>query len=86
MIFLYYKKTERNNSDRACKTHMNHLRVFFNFCVERKYMEEIAVPIPKVESKEKELYSTEELKVLLARPQNKNWVEWRCWAMVINSN
>lgn len=80
--FLYYKKTERKNSDEACKTHMNHLRTFFNFCVERNYMMEIYIPIPKVEKKEKEPYSKEEMKVLLTRPQTTNWVEWRNWAMV----
>ncbi len=79
--YLYAQKTEKDNKDVSLATTMAHIRRFINFCVSRGYMEKIAVTVPKYEEELKEPYTDEEMKLLLARPITKNWVEWRCWAM-----
>lgn len=79
--YLYAQKTEKDNKDVSLATTMAHIRRFINFCVSRGYMEKITVTVPKYEEELKEPYTDEEMKLLLARPTTKNWVEWRCWAM-----
>lgn len=79
--FISFKQEEGKNKDVSIATNMKHLRRFFNFCISRGYMEKIEITIPKYEEELKEPYTEEELKLLLARPQSKHWVEWRCWAM-----
>lgn len=61
---------------------MKHLRRFFRFCMERGYINEIRVLIPKYETELKDPYSLEEMQKLLERPKSSRWVEWRNWAMV----
>ena len=58
------------------------LRVFFNFCTEREYMEGFKFPLLKEDSEIKEPYTDAELKKLLARPRTAFWVEWRTWAAI----
>jgi len=79
--YLYAQKTGTDNKDVSHATTMTHIRRFINFCVSRGYMEKITVTMPKYEEELKEPYTDEEMKLLLARPSTKNWVEWRCWAM-----
>ena len=64
------------------KTDMRHLRAFLNYCASRGYMDAIEIPMPRVEETVKETYSNEEMKLLLAKPQGNNWVEYRDWVMV----
>lgn len=63
-------------------TDMRHIRRFINFCVKRGYMAEMEVPIPKVEEEIKEPYTEDEMRALLKKPANANWVEFRSWVMV----
>lgn len=79
--YLYSKTEQGENKDVSLATNMTHIRRFINFCVSRGYMEKIIVTIPKYEEELKDPYTDEEMKLLLARPTTKNWVEWRCWAM-----
>lgn len=61
---------------------LRHLRTFLNFCADRGYMDAIKIPMPRVEETVKETYTQEEMKLLLAKPQGSNWVEYRDWVMV----
>ena len=75
-------KTDSGTKSVSVATQMRHIRTFINFCIERKYMDDIKVTIPKFEKELKEPYSDEEMKKLLQKPKTKNWVEFRSWAMV----
>ena len=77
-----YELSESGIKPITIKTDMRHLRTFINFCASRGYMEDLIVPMPRVEETVKETYSNEELKLLLAKPQGNNWVEYRDWVMV----
>ena len=77
-----YELSESGIKPITIKTDMRHLRTFINFCASRGYMENLIVPMPRVEETVKETYSNEELKLLLAKPQGNNWVEYRDWVMV----
>jgi integrase/recombinase XerD len=77
-----YELTESGIKPITVKTDMRHLRAFLNFCASRGYMEELDVPMPRVEETIKEAYTNEELALLLRKPQTNNWVEYRNWVMV----
>lgn len=76
------KKIDDGAKAVSVATTMVHLRRFFNFCIERNYIEEIQITIPKYEEEIKEPYSDEELEKLLKKPATDNWVEYRNWVMV----
>ncbi|MBO5062882.1 MAG: tyrosine-type recombinase/integrase [Campylobacter sp.] len=59
-----------------------HLRRFINFSIGREYMYHMEIKIPKYEVEQKEPYTDDEMKLLLAKPKSNNWVEFRSWAMI----
>lgn len=61
---------------------MRQLRAFFYFCMEREYLKEFKIIIPKCDEVIKEPYTQKELEKLIKKPTSNNWVEWRSWAMV----
>lgn len=77
-----YELNESGIKPITVKTDMRHLRAFLNFCASRGYMEELDVPMPRVEETIKEAYTDEELKLLLQKPKTNSWVEFRDWTMV----
>jgi integrase/recombinase XerD len=58
------------------------LRVFFKFCAEREYMEELSIKLLKDDAELKEPYTDAELRKLLVRPKSNRWNEYRSWAMI----
>lgn len=79
--YMIYQE-EKGNKPVSIATTMRHIRRFIKFCGSREYMGKLEVSIPKYETELKEPYTDEEMKALLAKPANDNWVEFRCWAMV----
>lgn len=72
----------KGNKPVSIATNLTHLRVFINFAIRRKYMEHIEVTIPKYDKELKDPYTDDEMKRLIEKPNTKNWVEIRSWAMV----
>ncbi|MDY5665079.1 MAG: tyrosine-type recombinase/integrase [Blautia sp.] len=62
--------------------YLRDLRAFFNWCSKSGYMEKIEIKLIKGQEDTKETYTDEELKILLAKPQNSNYCEWRSWAVI----
>ena len=77
-----YGEIEKGKKTTSLNTRIRGLRVFFNFCVEREYMEPINAKLLKTDKEIKEPYTDAELKKLLRRPTSNKWVEWRSWAIV----
>lgn len=77
-----YQELERGKKVSSLNTRIRGLRVFFNFCAEREYMEGFKFALLKQDREIKEPYTDAELKRLLARPRTTSWVEWRTWAAV----
>ena len=63
-------------------TRLRGLRVFFKFCAEREYMEELSIKLLKDDAELKEPYTDAELRKLLVRPKSNRWNEYRSWAMI----
>lgn len=79
--YMYYLN-ESGVKPVTVQSDLKHLRTFLNFCADRGYMDAIKIPMPRVEETVKETYTQEEMKLLLAKPQGSNWVEYRDWVMV----
>lgn len=77
-----FQELEAGKKVASLNTRIRGLRVFFNFCAEREYMEGFKFPLLKEDSEIKEPYTDAELKKLLARPRTAFWVEWRTWAAI----
>lgn len=75
-------KQEKGTKTVSIASAMCHIRTFVKFCKTRGYIDNLEVTIPKFQAELKEPYTNEEMLKLLARPQTKNWVEWRNWAMI----
>ena len=73
---------EDENKPVSVATNIRHLRCFINFCIKRRYMEQIEVAIPKYDKELKEPYTDDEMKLLLVKPATNNWVEYRNWVMI----
>ena len=63
-------------------TKIRQVRTFLYFCMEREYLENFKIMIPKVDEVIKEPYTAKELERLIKKPQSSNFVEWRTWAMI----
>ena len=78
ILFLQQKEISQN----YIATKMRQLRAFLYFCMDREYLKQFKVVIPKADEVIKEPYTQKELERLVKKPTSANWVEWRCWAMV----
>lgn len=74
--------TERNNT--SINTHLRHLKIFFNWTEENGYTDKIVIKYLKVQQKAKEIYSDEEIKILLRKPKidDCTYTELRTWTMI----
>lgn len=74
----------RGNRDTTVQTKVKSIRTFLYWCMndERKYCPSFRIPLPKAEERIKELYTNEELDLILAQPQSNDLTEWRNWAAV----
>ncbi len=77
-----FQELEQGKKVSSLNTRIRGLRVFFNFCAERDYMNGFKFALLKQDKEIKEPYTDAELKRLLARPRSASWVEWRTWAAV----
>ena len=78
IIFLQ----EKNKSQVYVCTIMRQLRAFLYFCMEREYLPNFKITLPKADEVIKEPYTDKELEKLLKKPETGRWTEWRNWAMV----
>ena len=74
----------RGNKDTTVKTKVKSIRTFLYWCMdkEREYCSTFNISLPQAEEAIKEVYSEEELDLILAQPQNNDLSEWRNWAAV----
>jgi integrase/recombinase XerD len=74
---------DRGLTTNSVNTNLRGLRVFFYFCMERKYLSEpFKIHLLKAEEVIKECYTDAELKKILRMPYKNDWLEWRNWAIV----
>ena len=77
-----FQELENGKKVSSLNTRIRGLRVFFNFCADRDYMNRFKFDLLKEDKQIKEPYTDAELQKLLARPRSTSWVEWRMWAAV----
>ena len=76
------EELDKGRRTTTLNTRLRGLRVFFKFCAEREYMEELSIKLLKDDAELKEPYTDAELLKLLARPKSNRWAEYRSWAMI----
>lgn len=62
--------------------YLRDIRTFLNWCSRSGYCEKIDIKMVKGQESIKEVYSEEELKLLLEKPKGDSYCEWRCWAII----
>lgn len=76
---------QQKNTD-TCATSINArlrgIRTFLNYCYEMEYIGKIKVPMLKVDSKQKEPYTREEVVKLLSIGKNPSFTEYRNYCIV----
>lgn len=81
--YILYLKSNGKNKDVTINSKTKSLRPFISYCVETFGVDAFKMPIYKCDDVEKEPYTTEECKKLLAMPHDDStFVEWRNWCMV----
>ena len=76
------EELDKGRRTTTLNTRLRGLRVFFKFCAEREYMEELSIKLLKDDAELKEPYTDAELRKLLVRPKSNRWNEYRSWAMI----
>ncbi|MBR3935698.1 MAG: tyrosine-type recombinase/integrase [Oscillospiraceae bacterium] len=77
-----FAQLEEGKRTTTINSQLRGLRVFFKFCAERDYIEELSIKLLKDDAELKEPYTDAELRKLLARPKSNRWAEYRSWAMI----
>lgn len=79
---LYCQKKEITST--TVQTYTKVIRTFYHYCMDHFYIERFKVFLPKAEKTLKEVYTDEELKVLLKKPDLKKatFAEYRTWVMI----
>ena len=72
----------KNISETYIATKIRHVRAFLYFCMERDYLPSFKITVPKADEVIKDPYTNKELERLLKKPQSRNFVEWRSWALL----
>lgn len=77
------KNNEEYLSSASIATYIRHLRAVLNYFIKKGYTNNFTVVIPKFEKEVKEVYNSEELKLLLKKPDLKicTFSEYRNWVM-----
>ncbi|QOX62594.1 tyrosine-type recombinase/integrase [Anoxybacterium hadale] len=75
---------EQNIKDYTVSSYMKAIRAVLYFFMQKDYIEDFKVTIPKADRELKEIYTDTELKILLKKPNLKksSFVEYRTWVMI----
>ena len=76
------EELDKGRRTTTLNTRLRGLRVFFKFCAEREYMEELSIKLLKDDAELKEPYTDAELRKPLVRPKSNRWAEYRSRAMI----
>lgn len=74
----------RGNSPITINTKLRHLRAMFNFFYDRGYMDKVYIKLLKADKPVKEVYTDEELRILLKKPnmRTSGFDDYRNWVMI----
>lgn len=84
-VQLFFSRLqERNISERTVHTYMRSLRTVLYFFMDQGWMDSFRIKMPKVTKTLKEIYTDEELKLLLRKPNVRkcSFAEYRDWAVI----
>ena len=80
------KKNRENEklSDRSILSYISGLRVILYFFMERGYVKQFSIELPKAEKKVRDTYTPSELELLLKKPDLKtcSFSEYRNWVLI----
>lgn len=73
---------EQELSTATINHYLRVLRVFVYWCAEKGYLNRFKIKLVKGQEPPKETYTLEELTLLLQKPVNDNFKDWRSWAVI----
>lgn len=81
--FINFSKEKGTISDCTINTRLRAIRAFLNFCMNLGYLESFKIQLLKVDEEIKDIYTDEELRLLLKKPDIKKctFVEYRNWVL-----
>ena len=83
---LFYEWMNTMKLEGVRHTSINHYlrdtRTFFNWAMEKGYLEHFKVPMMEGQEETPKMFSDEELALLLEKPSGTNFTTWRTWLIV----
>ena len=82
--YIFYLRQHSNMSNTSIGMRLKNLKALFNFFAKKEYMEMFEFPHIRYEKKVKEVYTDDELKLLLVKPKISTckFTEYRNWVIV----
>jgi len=82
--YICYLRENTSMSNVSISIWLQRLKALFNYFHNNGYMDKIAFPVIRCEKKVKEVYTDDELKILLEKPKLSlcNFTEYRNWVMI----
>ena len=79
--FVLYLRENTKANPITVNTYLRSLRAFFYFCMDNHYMKSFKIVLPKAEKKVKDTYTSQELELLLKKPDihRCSFTEYRMW-------
>ena len=84
-FLLYIKETRPHLAQNTLATHMRGIRAIFKYFMKCGYIPTFTVPLPTIEETVKEVYTNEEIQMLIKKPKisgDCSFSTIRDWAMV----
>lgn len=76
------KLKAKGNNVNSVNCYLRGIRVFAYFCMQRKYIPEFKIHLLKANKEVKEIYTNEEIRILVVKPKTNSWCQWRNWAAI----
>lgn len=79
--YIKYLKQTTNRNNTSTNTLLRSVKIFLDWCHEQEYLPSIKVQYLKTVQQPKEIYSDEQIKILLEQPKISSctYTELRCW-------
>lgn len=81
--YILYLQEDLDIRDYTVMSYVKAIRTLFYFFMKRDYIDEFKIPLPKADKELKEVYTEDELKALLKKPNTKKcgFFEYRNWVI-----
>lgn len=79
---LYMQDVKGITNGMTINSYLQNISPILKYGMKKRYIEDFYIPLIKVQETFKDIYTQEELQVLLKKPKTKNFNEIRTWAII----